>query len=225
MIADDGFVVNPDHLVANAISSESSSGRISDNLAILNRAPAGVRHEVLRYIDNLSFRLIQNRPEHLSDNGILAWSELISDSGEINRLGQLRAAGSVLTFALAQTHLNVSPLVVVSFPIVYRELMQSKEEPTILSVLSMLFLDWDRCKMVRKELASSFIKSNWPPSDLLKASLPTGDLERILNTLSKGEGGSQYLRLLGEHTKDLKPIDRKRVAEIVDQILLREERR
>jgi hypothetical protein len=72
---------------------------------------------------------------------------LIADSGEINPFGQVRAAGSALTFALSQTRLNVSPLVVASFPIVYRELKQDKQEPSILSIF---FPDWDRCKAIRK---------------------------------------------------------------------------
>jgi hypothetical protein len=219
MIADDGFVVNPDYLVANAVSSESSPARISDNLVILNQAPA-VRREVLRYIDNLSVRLIQNHAERLNDDGIFAWSKLIADSGEINPVGQLRAAGAALTFALPQVHLNVSPLVVASFPIVYRELKQGKEGP---SVWSIFFPDWDRCKTVRKEIVSSFLRSSWPPSDFLRASLPTEDFERILNTLLKDEGGSGYLRLLREHTNDLEADDRKRVSKVVDRVLLSEE--
>jgi hypothetical protein len=222
MIADDAFVVNPDYLVANAVSSESSPARISDNLVILNRAPAAVRREMLRYIDNLSFKLIQNHAERLNDDGIFAWSQLIADSGKINPTGQLRAAGAVLTFALPQIHLNVSPLVVASFPLVYRELKQGNEGP---SVWSIFFPDWDRCKTVRKEIVSSFLRSSWPPSDFLKASLATEDFERILNTLLKDEGGSGYLRLLREHTNDLEAEDRKRVSKTVDRVLLSEEHR
>lgn len=220
MIADHAFVVNPDYLVANAVSSESSPARISDNLVILNQAPAVVRREMLRYVDNLSVKLTQNHPERLNDDGFLAWSQLIADSGEINPIGQLRAAGLALTFALPQIHLNVSPLVVASFPLIYRELKQGKEGP---SAWSIFFPDWDRCKTVRKEIISSFLRSSWPPSDLLRALLPTDDLERILNSLLKEEGGSGYLRLLKEHTNDLEADDRKRVSKIVDQVLRTEE--
>ena len=63
------------------------------------------------------------------------------------------------------------------------------------------------------------------PKVLLKASLPTGDLERILITLSKDEAGSGYLRLLSEHINDLEPDDRKRISKVLDQILLRYEHR
>jgi hypothetical protein len=221
MIADDGCVVNPDYLIANAVSSESSPARISDNLIILDRVPATVRHEILRQIDNLSFRLIQNHPDRLSDEGIGAWSRLIADSGEINPAGQLRAAGSSLTFALSQRTLNVSPLLVVSFPVVYRQQKQGTEEPSIWSILRS---DWDRCKTLRSEIAASFLRSVWPPSDLLKASLPTGDLERILSTLSKYEGGEAYLRRLSLDITDLAQADQKRVSKIVEQALSGEHR-
>ena len=139
MIADDAFVVNPDYLVApNAVSSESNPARISDNLVILNQAPAAVRREMLRYIDNLSVKLIQNHAERLNRDGIFAWSQLIADSGEVNPIGQLRAAGAALTFALPQVHLNVSPIVVASFPLVYRELKQGKEGQFVWSIFSRL---------------------------------------------------------------------------------------
>ena len=109
-----------------------------------------------------------------------------------------------------------------SFPLVYRELKQGNEGP---SVWSIFFPDWDRCKTVRKEIVSSFLRSSWPPSDFLKASLATEDFERILNTLLKDEGGSGYLRLLREHINDLEAEDRKRVSKTVDRVLLSEEHR
>ncbi|MFL6388859.1 MAG: hypothetical protein ACJ71U_15360 [Terriglobales bacterium] len=214
LISDEQFVVNPDYLVANAVSPESTATRISDNLLILNRSHPRVRREVLRYIDNLSLRVSQHQPEKLTDDGINSWSELIRDAGEINPVGQMRAAGTALAFALTQLKKNVSPLVVVSFPLVYRELKQGKETPLLWAIF---FQDWDRCKAVRKELIESFIKSSWPPLDLLKASLPTGDLDRILGRLLKDERGSKYLKRLTTYIGELAPAEREKVEEAIRQ--------
>jgi hypothetical protein len=55
--------------------------------------------------------------------------------------------------------------------------------------------------------------------------LDEDDFERIFNALLKYEGGSEYLRLLREHTNDLEADDRKRVSKIVDRVLPSEQQR
>jgi hypothetical protein len=221
LIQDIGFNVNPDYLVASAASSESSSTRISDNIDILNHAPTSVRREVLRYIDNLSLRLIQNRPEQLSEGACASWAQLIADSGDANLIGQISAAGNALSFAFSQVDPKVIPLVIVSFPIVYRELKQGKDEP---SLWSLFFTDWDRCKTVRKEVVKSFLHAGWAPSFFLKAALPTGDIERILQTVAKEEGGLGFLSSLRDQASDLSSHDRKQVLETIDELLPTESR-
>ena len=216
LIQDPGLSVNPDYLVATAVSSESSASRISDNIEILNHAPLSVRREVLRYIDNLSSRLIQNHPEKLSEKAYAAWADLIADSGNVNAIGQLRAAGSALSFALAQVDSKVIPLIIISFPIVYRELKQGKDEP---SFWSLFFTDWDRCKTARKEVVKSFLHAGWAPSFLLEAALPTGDVERILQTLVKEDRGIEYLKSLAGVASDLSPQDRNHVLEIINALI------
>jgi hypothetical protein len=214
MMSDIAFDVNPDYLVANAVAPESTSVRIGDNLVLLNQAADRLRREVLRSIDKLSLRLIQNRPENISDAGIIAWADLIRDSGQVNPIGQLRAAGSALTFALRnQKKENASALVAESFPLVYRELKQGKEPP---SVWSIFFPDWDRCKVMRKELIAAFVSSSWPALDLLRAALPTGDLDRIAGGLLKDDRGTRFLRVLTEHLGDLDSAERKRVERVLD---------
>lgn len=216
LIQDIGPSVNPDYLVASAVSSESTSLRISDNIEMLNRAPSSVRREVLRYIDNLSSRLIQNHPEHLSEGACLSWAQLIADSADVNSIGQIRAAGNALSFAFSQVDPKVISLVVVSFPIVYRELKQGKDEP---SLWALFFTDWDRCKTVRKEVVNSFLHSGWAPSFFLKAVLPTGDIERVLQALAKEDGGLGYLSSLRDYASDLSSHDRKQVLETIDELL------
>lgn len=221
LLQDKGFSINTDHLVASAVSSESSPSRISDNLVMLNHSPSSVRKEILRYIDNLSWRLIQNRPELLSEAAYKSWAELIVDAGDINSIGQLQAAGNTLSFSFGQADPKVVPLVVASFPIVYKELRKGQDEP---SLWSMFFPDWDRCKTVRKEVVRSFVQSRWAPSQFLQAALPTGDLERILQTLTKEDGGIGYLNLLHDYVLTLHSADFDQVLEAIEEALPSDDR-
>lgn len=216
LLSDAHFEVDPDALVDSAVSKESATERISDNLGILNQAPLPLRREMLRYIDNLSIRLSEICPGKLTDSGILAWADLIRDSETVNPIGQLRAAGIALSFAFTQREKDVSPLVVVSFPLVYRELKRGNDTP---SLWIRFFSDWDRCKTLRKELITSSINSAWPRAAFIRSALSSGDLEKILAGLLKDERGREYLALLTSEMNHLAPDDRQSVERTLTRLL------
>jgi hypothetical protein len=216
MIHDHELKMGADDLIASSVSPSSSPERIGDNLVILNRSPAVVRHAILDHIDDLSIRLIQNIAGRLDRNGVVAWSALIADSVAVNPSAQLRAAGATLSFALSQPRLNVSPLIVATFPVVYRVLKHGEEE---LSLWSIFFSDWDRCKVMRKELTKSFSRSTWPPEDFLNAAIPTGDLEHMLKLLTKDDAGKAFLNSLLQQMRDLNRPDGEQVARMVAKVL------
>jgi hypothetical protein len=141
---------------------------------------------------------------------------MIADAGPVNSIGQLQAAGNALSFSFSQSDPKVIPLVTVSFPIVYRELKKGQDEP---SFWSLFFPDWDRCKTVRKEVARRFIQSSWPPSRFLEAALPTGDLERILQTVAKEDGGGKYLNSLRDFISDFDSPEKESLLEAVESLL------
>jgi hypothetical protein len=193
LISLEDFEMSTDHLVANAFNAQAGTTRLNDNLVLLNKSPGRVRRGILQYIDNISERLIHLPVRDLGNDGITAWSQLLSDAVDVNPIGQVRAASVVLSFAFSQLDRQVSPLIVVAFPIVYKALQNESEES---GLFSFFFPDWDRCKAVRKDLAKAFVQSQWPPQDLLVAALGAGDISRVLKAVTKEDSGDKYLRLL-----------------------------
>lgn len=105
----------------------------------------------------------------------------------MNNGGFLRSGAKLLPFAMREKGSVASPIIAAAFPWVYRELQQ-ENMPDFLSFV-FLFLDWDRCKIARKELAEAFLKSKWRPRDIALAAARAGDAERILRQIEKREHG------------------------------------
>lgn len=201
LLNDESFTLSPEHLIAHAFSSGMRRDRLSSNITILNTARAAVRRGVLMQIDSLCDRLVRANTTDLTREAIEAWATLISDAGSVNHGGQLRAASMVLSYALALTTRPVSPLIVVTFPIVYHELQEGREAPSFLSFF--FFADWDRCKTARKDIVEAFLHSSWPAVDLISAVLPTGDLDRVLRRVAGERGSDGFIRDLRLQLKRL----------------------
>jgi len=197
-----GGLVTPQKLVAIAVPMHAGADRASNNVVMLDKSTRAVRDGLLSYIDELSDRLIRRYGASLSSAAIVAWAALLLDSGTRNPAAQLRAASSTLSFALSNLHSPVSSLVVSAFPIVDAELSTERETPNL---LSFFFIDWDRCKTARKDLIRAFIASSWPPSDLIRSVLPTGDLPVVLRMLLNEPQGEHYLSRLREDLSTLPP--------------------
>jgi hypothetical protein len=206
-----GDQLNYQNLVAIAVPSHASADRASDNVVMLNEANAVIRRGVLSHIGDLSDRLIRKYGANLSPAAIRAWAALLSDSRSENQAAQLMAASSTLSFALSNLHAPVSPLVVSAFPIVDAELKTEREAP---SLLFFFFTDWDRCKTARKDLIRAFFNSDWPPSDLILAVMPTGDLTIVLRMILNEREGECFLSRLRGDMNNLVP-EKQRMIERV----------
>ena len=124
--------------------------------------------------------------------GIEAWARLIYEAGRhAGEAVSFRAASVALEFALHSTRVQVSPLLRVSFPLVYAHLRSTESTPSILSFFS--FHDWDRCKTARKDLARAFISSVWPPADLLRIADEVMEVESFSWILGNAPGGRDFL--------------------------------
>lgn len=84
-----------------------------------------------------------------------------------------------------------SPVIVVTFPAIY-EMLKREDSRFNLSKL-FFFIDWDKCKIARKNLVQSFLRSKWPPSDLVRVAYFARDMRRILKDLIDEPGGGEYL--------------------------------
>jgi len=208
--------LDPHRLIALAIPWNAPQQRVSDNVVLLDRANSEIRTGVLGGIEELSDRLVTRGHETISNELVLAWAHLLSDSGGVNQRAQTNAAGSVLSFALEERGKPVGPLIVVAFPIVYAALRAGGETP---GLFSFFFTDWDRCKTARKNIAQAFLNSIWPATDLIKAVEPTGDLSQVFSRLLREHDGESFLMRLRHDVSKLPTRERGRMEAIINEAL------
>jgi hypothetical protein len=216
VISESGSFLDTHQLIALAIPLSASVQRVSDNIVLLDQSNSKIRADILSNIEDVCDRLIARANKTISDKLVRSWANLLADAGAINPHGQVNAAGRVLSFALANCNKPMSPLIVVAFPIVYKELRAGKEPP---GLFSFLFTDWDRCKTARKNIIKAFLESHWSPLDLIKAVEPTGDLHLVLSCLLREPHGKSLMRKLQAELSELPAQDREWTIAVIDTAL------
>lgn len=187
-------------LVIHAAAPDLPAKRLNENLSLLRYRLTDPR--MLGCVGELSKLLVQRRASDISISSIEAWASMINQSGHAEPRAQLRAAEMTLPYAFDNLFAPLSPLVVASFPVIYRSL--SADNASSGSMLNIFFPDWDRCKVVRQHLVEAFGKSKWPPADIVVASLGAGDTQRILRRVRR-QLGSDYIRKIAKDAERLPP--------------------
>ena len=108
--------------------------------------------------------------------------------------GHFRAATELLPFLLNQRGEAASPLIPAAFPAVYIELKKENAAPDIFRLF--FFVDWDRCKTLRKDLIDAFFASNWSASDIALAAARTGDELKMLRRIYRHEHGADAIAVI-----------------------------
>ena len=223
LVAQAGSRIDPRQLVRMAVVMNASPGRVGDNVAIFEAAPVNVRRSIIGQIDDLSDRLTHRRRGNLGEAAYIAWAAMIAEAGTIDRDAQLRAAVPTLAFALRLVKLPVSALIVATFPIAYAQLLKSEgyeginPVPTLLTAPFSFFADWDREKAMRRDLVDAFLRSSWPPTDLLLAAVDAGVEQKILERLRRNYSGEQFITAIEQDGQRLKGTKRKRVQEALSR--------
>lgn len=180
--------------ISEAVGSGLAVSRVNQNIQLLDASVSPLRTGLLACIDRLSERIVELRRAHFEEAATRAWAHMISDAGETDPGVQLRAAEIVLPFALRMKREPMSPLIIVTFPIVHSELERGAESPTLLSVF--FFPTWDRCDTARRELVDAFVDSDsrLPPADLLLAAKAAGVLSEVAGIISSRRNADRYWR-------------------------------
>lgn len=159
----------------------------SRNLVLFASAAPETRSAFLRIPEVLAESIMARHVLDLSYQAAEAAACLLWDSGKINNRGYVRASAALLHFLMHQRGVSASPIIAAVFPSVYRELQQDSI-PDFLSIVFM-FMDWDRCKIARRDLADALLSSQWRPRDIALAAARAGDPERILHNIARRPGG------------------------------------
>lgn len=169
-------------------------GLASSNLTLFDNSSPSVRAKFLENPIALADTVISRGSFDLSYAGGEAVGRLLWDSDAINHRASLLASSKLLSFATEVKAEAVSPIIAAVFPSVYRELLR-ESAPDFLSYV-FPFVDWDRCKVARREFAKAFLNSKWRPRDIALAAARTGDVIRIIRSIAKQDNGVRAINLI-----------------------------
>lgn len=131
------------------------------------------------------------------------WSQEISDVWlRILRRARLESRGprirldlcvQALRFSFDNNSLPLGPLVAEAFHDVYVAVTESSTFPVETAPLFSIF-DWEKGKELRRNLVNSFLRSQWPPGDLVLAVAEVRLLRKVFKRLIRKPGGEEYAK-------------------------------
>jgi len=176
------------------LSADVPSNIASRNLILFENAPPTVRAHFVKVPEAIAESIMGRKVLDLSYEGANAAGRLLWDASIGNCPGFARVAATLLPFAMRERRQPASALIAATFPSVYRGLQQ-ESTPDFLSLM-FPFLDWDRCKIARRELATGFSSSEWLATDIALAAARAGDATRILRVVARSHNGRSAILAL-----------------------------
>jgi len=176
------------HILEIGAGKEVPADLASTNLILFDKSQPVVRSKFLKNPMALANTILGRGKLDLSYEGSEAVGSLLWDSAAIDHYGFRFACAKLLPLATSTKAKAASPIIAAAFPSAYREL-QKESLPEVLSYM-FLFLDWDRSKVARRELARALLSSHWRPRDIALAAARAGDADRIIRSISKQDNGT-----------------------------------
>ena len=212
-----------EELVDAATAASLGPRRVSENLVAVNAAPHEVREGVIQICDTLSKHLVKRHREELDEAAYRAWAEILADGSASDPERRIMTAVMVLGFALRHVSFPASALVVSSFPTVYRERAKLKSlgkgGRDLFGKASYSWASWKKRKDIRLRLIDAlvggFLKSSWPPADLIVAVLEADIGERVVKRVRKKLRDTRYIEKISEDARRLDDEMRRRVLDCV----------
>ncbi|MDU9416279.1 hypothetical protein [Pseudomonas sp. zfem005] len=190
----------------------------SRNLIVFDMAPLPARERIVGAVDEIALALHSRHAIDFDQMAADACASIMFDAEKKSRKSLLIAAGMLMPSLLRARRFPVSPIIVVLFPPLYRELARSNDVPDFLNFVP--FFDWDRCKTARRELVDAFISSSWKPGDLALIAYHCNDVVKILEHVSKSYKGGEYLSLIENDLSRLNANGQEMVARTISGIRL-----
>jgi hypothetical protein len=139
----------------------------------------------------------------------VAWAELLTDATASSE-GLAHTAAAIFGYVYRNVDRPTYPLLHVVFPILYSSLPKHPQR-------GMFFSDVDRKKTARHELVDMFVRSKWPPADLLIIAQETGVAPKVIGRLLRDSHGRAYLRAIEADLERLSAKSRNALARIIQQ--------
>lgn len=186
-----GTVLNGSRAVVLGLQRGVPGEIVAANLSVFNRASPVVRQRIMSAIEELAKAIVARGRIDYPEQAASDAASLLWDSAVLDRQALVRSSAALLPFLLRSLREPASPLIAAAFPSVYQELKKAGETPDFFGFF--LFVDWDKCKIVRRELVDAFMRSNWQATDIALAAARAGDPVRILRRIAKQNDGMRVI--------------------------------
>ena len=203
-------------VVATGLDKRRSGKQISHTLVAFDGASSVARSLIFEHALLIVRSVVQRAYFDLTFRGATALGRIIEATAEFDTKTHVEICSMILPLAMATSRTSASQIVVVTFPTVYDELRQGRGSLRIGNFFD--FLDWDRCKVARKELVRAYLRSEWPPVDLAITALRSRDLYKILRRLTKEPRGRRYLVQIEESILRLGRRIREPIMKTIEEI-------
>lgn len=162
------------------------------NLAAFNGSRSIARGQVVAAVEELARVLVARGRIDYGAQGAADAANLLWDAASKNQRAFVHASSTLLPFLLRARAEPASPLIAAAFPPVYQELRKADDAPDFLRFF--LFVDWDKCKVARRDLVDALMRSKWSATDVALAAARAGDAARILRRIAKQDGGDRIIK-------------------------------
>lgn len=166
-------------------------GIAAANLTAFNRSRSDARRKVVGAVEELARILVARGRIDYGEQGSAEAANLLWDAASKNQRAFVTASSLLLPFLLRARGEPAGPLIAATFPPVYHELRKADDAPDFLRFF--LFVDWDKCKVARRDLVDAFMRSKWRATDVALAAARAGDAARILRRISRQNGGDRII--------------------------------
>lgn len=176
-------------------------GVAAANLAAFNGSRSDARGQVVAAVEELARVLVARGRIDYGEQGASDAASLLWDSASKNQRGFVRASSALLPFLLRARAEPAGPLIAAAFPPVYQELRRADDAPDFLRFF--LFVDWDKCKVARRDLVDAFMRSKWRATEIALAAARAGDAARIFRRIAKQDGGGRVIAEIERNVKSI----------------------
>ncbi|MCP1457588.1 hypothetical protein [Pseudomonas kilonensis] len=178
-------------IIRISLSAKFDGEQISRALIAFEKAVPEVREKLIENTDDIVTSIVHRDHFDLCPAGAKALAAFIDDYAKFGHSKHAKVCFSLLSFAMHSSNDFASPVVVSTFPTVYKQLIKNDD---YFGIRIFSFVDWDKCKTARKDLIRTFLNSKWPVVDFAITAARTGDSERIIKQLLKEPGGQTYFK-------------------------------
>lgn len=195
-------------LVRFSTPMSAPSARVAHNLVLLSHSNE-IACSVANHIGELVERLVRRRRENLGERGYAAWAHLLS-LASTSAEAAAQAAAATFEYAANAGNQSVSPLAIVSFPIFYSRLPDKSKGGIFWSEI-------DRKKSARRILVDAYVRSKWPPADLVLIAIEAGIAKKVVGRLSRNYQGRAYISAIERDAKRLSAKEKGAVFQVLGE--------